>query len=107
MTDTTTDIEHVSLEERIFALEQKVINLEKERPGRRKKPIAVSQAHVCGVNPGIDSAECPDSSIYRYQQGCRGDTCVQINRDYYSEYRAKKAKDKPVTAEAVLDDEAG
>lgn len=102
MTDITTT---TTLEERVAYLEQKVIDLEKDRPGRRKKPIAVSQAHVCGVTPGIDATQCPDGSIYRYQQGCRGDKCVQINHDYYAEYRAKKAKEKPVTAEAVLDDE--
>jgi len=93
----------VTVEERIEALEQRVSFLEKERPGRRMKPNVTSQTGVCGVNPDCDSAKCTDASIYRYQQGCQGVSCVQINREYYADYRAKKKKETPVTAEAVVD----
>lgn len=89
-----------SAEDRISSLEQRVAFLEKERPGRKMKPNIVSEAGVCGINPGIDSATCPDASIYRYQQGCQGTSCVGINRDYYAAYRAKqKAGKEPAHVE--------
>lgn len=85
----------VTFEERLSALEQRVSFLEKERPGRRMRPNVTSQPGVCGINPDCDSKECADASIYRYQQGCQGERCVQINRDYYAQYRAKKRSEKP------------
>jgi hypothetical protein len=102
MTDTaTTD---VSVEERFAALEARIDFLEKERPGRRMKPNITSKPGVCGINPEQDSKTCPDASIYRYQQGCQGAKCGQINRDYYAEYRAKKKKEAQPTSEAVVEE---
>lgn len=89
MTDTP-----VSMEERVSALEQRVSFLEKERPGRRMRPNVTSQSGVCGIDPSCDSKTCPDASIYRYQQGCQGDRCTEINRAYYADYRAKKRNEK-------------
>jgi hypothetical protein len=86
------------------ALEAQVEFLMKERPGRKMKPNVVSKQGVCGINPDCNSAECPDASIYRYQQGCQGELCVKINRDYYAEYRAKRKANAKPTAEAVLED---
>jgi hypothetical protein len=80
----------VSVEDRIAALEQRVSLLERERPGRRLRPNVTSQSGVCGINTDCDSKKCPDASIYRYQQGCLGDKCVKINRDYYTAYREKR-----------------
>jgi hypothetical protein len=80
----------VSAEDRIAALEQRVSLLERERPGRRLRPNVTSQSGVCGINIDCDSKKCPDASIYRYQQGCLGDKCVKINRDYYTAYREKR-----------------
>jgi hypothetical protein len=88
----------ITIEERIEALEQRIAFLEKERPGRRMRPNVTSQAGVCGINPDCDSKVCTDASIYRYQQGCQGERCVQINREYYSDYRAKKKRDKAESA---------
>lgn len=79
-----------TLSERVSALEQRVDFLEKERPGRKMRPNVTSQAGVCGLSPGQDSSTCPSASIYRYQQGCLGERCVKINRDYYTEYREKR-----------------
>lgn len=80
----------VTLEDRIAALEQRVSFLEKERPGRKMRPNLISQVGVCGLDPHNDPKTCEAASIYRYQQGCQGDKCVKINRDYYAAYRAKK-----------------
>lgn len=93
----------VSIEDRITALEKRVEFLEKERPGRRMKPNVVSQAGVCGIDPGQDSATCANASIYRYQQGCRGTACVTIHRDYYTEYRAKRRSDTVAGAPVEVD----
>lgn len=84
----------VTIEQRLEALEQRVASLEKERPGRRLKPNVTSQPGVCGINPDCDSKDCADASIYRYQQGCLGEKCVKINRDYYADYRAKRKAEK-------------
>jgi hypothetical protein len=84
------------MDERMTALEKRIALLEKERPGRKMKPNIVSEPGVCGINPDTDSSSCADASIYRYQQGCQGTKCVQINRDYYAQYRARqKAEREP------------
>src|SRR6516164_3547963 len=93
-----------SIEERVAALEKQVEFLSKDRPGRKMKPNITSQPGVCGIDPARDSSICPDASIYRYQNGCQGDKCVQINRDYYSDYRAKRRQNTEPTAEAVVED---
>ena len=57
--------------------------------GRPAKPIQVSEAGICGVEPEIDSATCPYASVYRRQQGCKGDACVRVSSEYYAEYKKK------------------
>lgn len=94
---------NVSLEERVAALEEQVAFLQKERPGRKMKPNLTSQPGVCGVNPEGDSTTCSDASIYRYQQGCRGVRCDQINRDYYAGYRAKRRQEQRPTEEVAVE----
>lgn len=86
------DQPNTTLEERVGALERRVEFLEKERPGRKMRPNITSQTGVCGLEPGRDSATCADASIYRYQQGCLGEKCVKINREYYAEYREKRKR---------------
>lgn len=81
---------NVTTEERLDALEKRVAFLEKERPGRRMRPNMTSTPGVCGLDPDVDSAACANASIYRYQQGCLGEKCVKINREYYTEYREKQ-----------------
>ena len=81
---------NVHIEERLESLEKRIAFLEKERPGRKMRPNVTSQPGVCGLDPSCDSKECESASIYRYQQGCQGDTCVKINRDYYTNYKKKK-----------------
>ena len=73
----------------VLNLAERVEFLEKKRPGRKPKPIVVSQAGVCGVDPDRDSETCPDASIYRNQHGCKGIACKRITDAYYDEYRAK------------------
>ena len=78
------------LRELVLSLEERVQFLEGKRPGRKPKPIVVSQEGVCGVDPKRDSDSCPDASVYRYQKGCRGLGCERKNSDYYDEYHARK-----------------
>ena len=77
------------LADRVARLEAKVELLESERPGRKPKPIVVSIEGVCGINPKQDSTTCPDASLYRYQHGCKGTKCKQINTVYYRARRRK------------------
>jgi hypothetical protein len=77
------------LERRYAAMEQRVSTLEGKRPGRKAKPVIVSEEHVCGVEPGRDSATCPDASLYRRHQKCKGDRCVQIADEYYNARRKR------------------
>ena len=80
----------------VTALEQRVEALEASRPGRKAKPlVALRQDGVCAVSPDIDSAKCPDSSIFRYQQGCHGNACKAKQHAAYE--RRKAAKDTAVT----------
>jgi hypothetical protein len=72
---------------RLASLEERVATLEGGRPGRKPKPIVVSEEHVCGIDPDRDSETCPDASLYRHQKGCKGDRCSQINVEYYEKYR--------------------
>ena len=67
--------------------------VEGTRPGRKPKPIVVSEEHVCGIDPERDSSTCQDASLYRHQKGCKGDQCVAITTAYYDRYR-KAAKKK-------------
>jgi len=95
-----TDTANLSLEQRIAGLEAKVQLLERERPGRRVKPNVVKQAGVCGLDPARDSTQCDDASIYRYQQGCRGVCCDNINTKYYKDYRAANRLAQQVVIDA-------
>lgn len=90
-------------EQRITLLEEQVAFLLKSRPGRQLKPIVVSEAHVCGVDPARDSTTCEDASLWRRSKGCKGDGCVEISSTYYREYRANKKKDDGEEAEATTD----
>jgi hypothetical protein len=36
------------------------------------------------------SAGCPQASLGRFQGGCRGDGCLEKQRTYYKEYRARQ-----------------
>lgn len=84
MTDEDDDLRTL-----VLSLEARIVSLEKERPGRKAKPIVVSEEHVCGVDPDRDSTTCPDASLYRRQKGCKGDRCVSISAEYYGARRAK------------------
>lgn len=80
----------MTVEQRLTALEEQVAFLMKSRPGRRLKPIIVSEPHQCGLDPSRDSASCADASLWRKSNGCRGDACQAVYSLYYKEYRAKK-----------------
>lgn len=85
------------IETRIATLEAKVEALEGGRSGRRALPVIVSVDGICGVDPSLDSAICPHSSLYRRQKGCLGDACKSKASAYYADYRAKpKARKKVI-----------
>jgi hypothetical protein len=86
---TSLQLTQVQQEYDLTGLLQRVESLEKERPGRRMRPLLASDPGVCGLDPENSSDTCEGASIYRYQQGCRGDACVKVNREYYAEYRRK------------------
>ncbi len=77
------------IESRLAEIGDDVETIKSHKPGRKGKPILTSEVGVCGLDPTCDSSKCDDATIYRYQKGCRGTRCVEINRDYYSDYRAK------------------
>lgn len=81
------------IEQRVSALEEQVGFLLKGRPGRRVKPVLVSEEHVCGIDPDRDSASCADASLWRRSKGCKGDACVALSSEYYRNYRAQKRID--------------
>ena len=70
-------------------LTDRVTRLEGERPGRKRLPILVKEDGVCGIDPTIDSADCPHASLYRRQQGCQGTSCARISSEYYKERRQR------------------
>jgi hypothetical protein len=75
--------------DRIVSLEKRVEALEKERSGRKPKPVIAVERGVCGIDPDRDSATCPDASLYRRNQGCLGTACLAKASKYYSERRTK------------------
>ena len=87
-----------SLKYELAAQAKRIEALEASRPGRKAKPlIALRQDGVCAVSPEIDSAGCPDSSIFRYQQGCHGTACKQKQHAAYERRKVAKAEAAPVT----------
>lgn len=80
----------MTVEQRLTALEEQVSFLMKNRPGRRLRPIVVSEPHQCGLDPSRDSASCADASLWRKSNGCKGDACLSVSAQYYKDYRAKK-----------------
>ena len=64
------------VEARLAALEAKGAR------GRQARPLLISAEGVCGLDPDRDSAECPDASLYRRKQGCKGTACKQMATDY-------------------------
>ena len=67
------------------------IRIEAAKTGKRRTRVPlVSEVNVCGLHPEIDSAVCPNANVYRFQQGCMGTACVEKNRQYYADRRARK-----------------
>jgi len=84
------------LEARLAALEARVATLERSRPGRKRKPILVTQEGVCGIDTERDSALCPDASLHRHRMGCRGEACQREATAYWAAYRGQRvARPKP------------
>jgi hypothetical protein len=90
------------LEDRITSLEQTIAHLLTERPGRKPKPVLVSELGVCGLDPDCDSAECTSSSLYRRQKGCLGDACRTKSATYYQHYRANERRLKKNLMEVTI-----
>lgn len=80
----------MTVEQRLTALEEQVAFLMKNRPGRKLRPIIISEPHQCGLDPSRDSASCADASLWRKSNGCKGDACQFVSAQYYKEYRARK-----------------
>lgn len=93
-----------SLRYEVAALIERVTALEANRPGRKAKPlVALRQDGVCAVSPGIDSTECPDASIFRYQQGCHGNRCKAKQHAAYERRKdAKSVTETPETTETPV-----
>ena len=81
------------LRDDVDALNVRITAME-ARKARKPKTLQVSEAGTCGLNPEINSAVCPNSSLYRFQQGCLGTACVEKNRQYYADRRAKKKSEQ-------------
>lgn len=85
MTSNSNEVEILRAE--LTAVKQRVEALEAKRSGRKRVPIVVSELGVCGIDPERDAASCPDASIYRRQQGCKGTACMNITSAYWANYR--------------------
>jgi hypothetical protein len=86
------ETEDQNLRYELDRLVKRVDALEANRPGRKAKPlVALRQDGVCAVNPDIDSATCPDASIFRYQQGCHGTHCKAKQHAAYERRKGAKA----------------
>jgi hypothetical protein len=80
------------LQQEVGELRQRVISLESERPGRKRKPLlAIKRRDVCAIDPERDSTTCPDASIYRYQSGCHGAACRLKQHEAYERRKVKRA----------------
>jgi hypothetical protein len=89
-----------SLKYEMAAALKRIEALEANRPGRKAKPlVALRQDGVCAVSPDIDSSQCDDSSIFRYQQGCHGNACKAKQHAAYE--RRKQAKAEAATPVTV------
>jgi hypothetical protein len=79
------------LEETVEDLKARIDVLEQRgRAGRKPKPLLSKDAGTCGIDPDSDDKTCASASVYRYQQGCRGAACVDVNQTYYAQYREKR-----------------
>lgn len=81
-------------ETRLASLEARVGFLEASRPGKKARPILVSEEHVCGIDPTSDSPSCPFASLYYRQQGCKGDRCTAISSAYWQQYNRERRRAK-------------
>lgn len=77
------------LRQQVEEMSERIARLEGKSRREAKVPL-VKETGVCGLNPEIDSAVCPNATVYRHQQGCMGTACTEVNRRYYAEYRAKR-----------------
>jgi hypothetical protein len=100
--ETPPEDEIQSLKYEVAAAVKRIEALEANRPGRKAKPlIALRQDGVCAVSPDIDSTQCEDSSIFRYQQGCHGDACKAKQHAAYERRKTSKAEAAAATPVAV------
>ena len=86
----TTEVEALRAE--LASVKQQLAALEAKRPGRKRVPIVVSEVGICGIDPERDAASCPDASIYRRQQGCKGTACMNVTSAYWASYRNKEKR---------------
>ena len=84
----------VSLEARLARVEARLDSLEGGRPGRKPKPIVVSEEHVCGVDPRCDPGHLPRRFAVPPSEASKGDRCIALTTKYYDDYRKSKRKRK-------------
>ena len=78
--------------EEFDALAERVTALENARPGRKRRLLLVSEKGVCGLDPSRDSSGCPDASLYRRNQGCKGNACMIVSANHYKRRNLDRRK---------------
>jgi hypothetical protein len=76
------------LEDRVTTLEEQMAEVLAKPAFKPKTPEG-----VCALGHK-DSTKCPEASLGRMQNGCHGFACLNKQRVYYQEYRARKAAEK-------------
>lgn len=83
-----SDEELAGLRRRVDSLEARMEAQEnRTKPGRKAKPFLVSEEGKCALDPNRNSVSCPDASLYRRTQGCKGTACAVISSEYYKDRR--------------------
>lgn len=82
-----------SLVTRLDGFESRLESVEGGRSGRRKRPMLVSAPGTCGLDPQRDSTTCPDASMYRRNQGCKGEACRAVASEYHQQRQLRNAQE--------------
>lgn len=90
-----------SVEARLASLQRQISTLTrilKDNGLEAKKPVRKGDCILGG-----DPHACASAKPYRYQQGCRGDDCIEANSKYYSPRRAaSRASDREEVTPVVV-----
>jgi hypothetical protein len=79
-----------ALNETVVALEAQIRKMA-QRATKEKTPEGICAVTGDPVSGGPSA--CPHVSIYRYQQQCQGEPCLEYGREYYrKDYMKRKHK---------------